>query len=173
MGKFTYDDVARYSFQFEDVSEPLKEYNVGYDGSLCETSSSCSLLGVKKNGKWGWIDTAGRFIIPPMYDSGFVLCFNGVIILDKNGCQGGLYRSSLSQAFQFKYKRVSHAWKDTYVAWNNNGRCALVKPGDRLLTSFIYKGFSQYNRGKITEFVKGGFLGDSSGNIDLETGREL
>jgi len=34
MGKFTYDDVVRYSFRFEDVSEPLKEYRVNMDGSL-------------------------------------------------------------------------------------------------------------------------------------------
>lgn len=36
MGKFSKDDVARYSFMFEDVSEPLKEYRVNIDGSLHE-----------------------------------------------------------------------------------------------------------------------------------------
>ncbi len=172
MEKFSWDDMARYSFRFEDVSEPLKEYRVNIDGSLTETESSCSLLGVKQNDKWGWIDTSGHFVISPVYDHGFVLCYNGIILLYKNGCQGGVYRDNLRQAFQFQYKILSYCWRDTYVAWNFNERCALVKPGDLMLTSFAYKGFSQYNQGHITEYKKSGFFGDTTGYIDLETGIE-
>ena len=172
MEKFSRDDVARYSFRYEDVSEPLKEYRVNIDGSLVETETSCSLLGVKQDGKWGWIDASGHFVISPAYDHGFVLCYNGIIILDKNGCQGGLYRDNLKQAFKFQYELLSHCWRDTYVAWNANDRCALVKPGDLMLTSFAYKGFSKYNQGKITEYKKSGFFGDTTGYIDLETGIE-
>lgn len=42
-----------------------------------------------------------------------------------------------------------------------------------MLTSYSYIGFSNYNRGAITEYVKSGFFGESRGNINLETGREL
>lgn len=175
MGKFDYYDVARYKSQFDDVSEPLKEYLVGQDGSLTETSSSCSLLGVEKNGKWGWIDTSGAFVIPAIYDSGFAGCYNGIIELQKNGKWGAIYRDNPSeQAFSFKYNYLSSFYRDTYCAFNSNDMCALVKPGDVLLTEYKYKGFSKYNSGNITEYVRSGFLGlEVRGKIDLNTGREL
>ena len=34
MDKFNYSDVSRYSYRFEDVSEPLKEFKMNYDGSI-------------------------------------------------------------------------------------------------------------------------------------------
>lgn len=173
MEKFNIDDIYRYKDRYEDVSEPLCEYMVTPYNELVETSGSCSLLGVKQNGKWGWIDKSEKFVIQPIYDFGFVLCIKGIIVLDKNGYQGGLYRETLKQAFSFQYRNLSYVWGDTFVAWNNNNRCALVKPGDYMLTSFKYKGFSKYNRGNVTEYVKGGLFGDSSGLIDLDTGREL
>lgn len=42
-----------------------------------------------------------------------------------------------------------------------------------MLTGFNYKGFSVYNNGNVTEYVKSGFFGESKGFIDLETGIEL
>lgn len=42
-----------------------------------------------------------------------------------------------------------------------------------MLTGFDYKGFSNYNQGNITEFVRSGFFGDFKGYIDLNTGIEL
>ena len=173
MGKFSYDDVSHYSFRYDDVSEPLKEYRVGLDGSLTETATSCTLLGVKKNGKWGWIDKSERFVIPALYDSGFVICYDGIIILDKDGCQGGIYRDNQSQAFKFRYQQLGHFYRDTYCAWNFNDRCALLKPGDVMVTGFDYKGFSKYNSGNITDYVKAGWFGDKHGKIDILTGREL
>ena len=175
MRKFSYSDVERYRSWFEDASEPLKEYKVGLDGSLIEESTSCSLLGVKKNGKWGWIDTSETFVIPPKYDSGYAICYNGIIILsDSKHRFGGLYRDTLTLAFQFRYSMLSHAYRDTYVAFNDLDKCALIKPGDVLMTAFKYKGFSKYNRGNITEYVRSGFLGmEVHGDINLETGREI
>ena len=76
-------------------------------------------------------------------------------------------------AFSFRYSHLSHAYRETYVARNSSNKCALVKPGDRMLTSYSYIGFSNYNRGAITEYVKSGFFGESRGNINLETGQEL
>lgn len=116
MKKFDFSDVNRYNSRFEDVSEPLKEYHVNLDGSLEEVSSSCSLLGVRQNGKWGWIDTSGRFVISAVFDFGFVNCFDGIIVLSRNGCQGAIFRDDLSQAFQFKYKQLGHFYRDTFCA---------------------------------------------------------
>lgn len=173
MSKFIYDDVYRYKHLFDDVSEPLKEYRVGLDGSLTETATSCTLLGVEKYGKWGWIDTSGRFVIPAEYDSGFTSVYNGIIVLEKDGKYGALYRNSLTKAFHFRYSWLEHFYNETYVAWNDDERCALLKPGDIPLTHYDYKGFSKYNRGNITEYVKAGIFGDKHGTIDINTGREL
>ena len=46
MEKFTYADTAKYSWQFEDVSEPMKEFDIDADGSSCEAKSSRTLMGV-------------------------------------------------------------------------------------------------------------------------------
>lgn len=174
MKKFDFSDVNRYNSRFEDVSEPLKEYHVNLDGSLEEVSSSCSLLGVRQNGKWGWIDTSGRFVISAVFDFGFVNCFDGIIVLSRNGCQGAIFRDDLSQAFQFKYKQLGHFYRDTFCAWNFNGKCALLKPGDIKVTDFKYDGFSKYNQGNITQYVRTNFFGmQVKGNIDILTGKEL
>lgn len=172
---FYNNDSKKYYFEshYEDISEPLKEYNVGDDGSLYKTATSETLLGVKKNGKWGWVDANNMFVIQPMYDFGFVTCYNGIIVLTKNGLWGGVYRRDESIAFSFRYFHLSYAYRDTYVAWNDKERCALVKPIDRMLTSFKYKGISQYNKDNITEYLKCGIWGDVTGLIDLETGKEL
>ena len=158
---------------YDEISEPLKEYSVEYDNSLRQTPTSDSLLGVKMNGKWGWVDSNNCFVLLPLYDSGFVTCYNGIILLQKDGKWGGIYRNNGAIAFSFKYDRLGHAYNETYVAHNSNNRCALVKPGDRMLTGYNYIGFSIYNHGSITEYVKTGFWGVSRGNIDLNTGREL
>ena len=157
----------------QDVSEPLKEYKVGSDGSLTLQREPW-LLGVKVEGKWGWINKEGRFIIPPIYDYGFVLCYNDIIILEKNGKYGGLFSNGFQEAFEFKYNHLSYAYGKTYVARNNSDMCALVQPGDKMLTGFNYIGFMQPNGTPYTEFVKKGFLGNRvTGRIDLSTGREL
>lgn len=169
------NDTQRYFFEshYEDVSEPLKEYNVGDDDSLYETATSQTLLGVKINGCWGWVDSNNMFVIQPVYDSGFATCYNGIITLIRNGKWGGIYRRNGSIAFSFRYSQLILAYRETYVARNSINKCALVKPGDRMLTSYCYRGFSIYKRGAITEYVKLGFFGESKGEIDLETGQEL
>lgn len=165
----------RFFFEshYEDVSEPLKEFIVENDGNMYETSTSQTLLGVKKGDKWGWVDSNNMFVIQPIYDNGFVTCYNGVIIMQKHGEWGGIYRKNGLAAFSFKYKHLSHAYCNTYVARNALNKCALVKPGDNMLTEFKFKGFSVYNNGNVTEYVKAGFFGESKGLIDLETGIEL
>ena len=172
---FFNNDTQRFFFEshYEDISEPLKEFTVGNDGSMYEISTSQTLLGVRKNGKWGWVDSNNMFVIQPIYDSGFVTCYNGVIIMQKHGEWGGIYRKNQLIAFSYKYAHLSHAYGNTYVARNSINKCALVKPGDKMLTGFNYKGFSVYNNGNVTEYVKSGFFGESKGFIDLETGIEL
>ncbi|MBE6306628.1 MAG: WG repeat-containing protein [Bacteroidales bacterium] len=172
---FENDNQYRYfKSKYEDVSEPLYEYRVNSDRSLtllCEPT----LLGVKKGGKWGWVNENNEFVIPPIYDHGFVICYDGIIVLEKNGYYGGLYRATLTTAFQFKYDYLSHMYNQTYLAQNSSGLQALVKPGDIRLTDYKYIGFKEYiYRSDIATYVRRGFFGNEvSGNIDLETGREL
>lgn len=172
---FFNNDTQRFFFEshYDDVSEPLKEFMVGNNGSMYETSTSQTLLGVKINGKWGWVDSNNMFVIKPIYDSGFVTCYNGVIIMQKNGDWGGIYRENGLIAFSFRYNHLGHAYGNTYVAYNAFNKCALVQPGDNMLTGFDYRGFSVYNNGNVTEYVKSSFFGESKGLIDLETGFEL
>lgn len=169
------NDSQRLFFEshYEDVSEPLKEYTVGDNDSLYQTATSETLLGVKKNGKWGWVDSNNMFVIQPEYDSGFVTCFNGIITLAKNRSWGGIYRKNGSVAFSFRYNHLSHAYGETHIARNSNDKCALIKPVDRMLTNYSYIGFLENNGKRITGYVKSGFFGVSRGYIDLETGREL
>ena len=129
-----------FESKYEDISEPLKEFTVHLDGSMTEICEP-KLLGVKKNGKWGWVNASDQFVIPAIYDSGFVLCYDGVIILAKDGKYGGLYSSNYTNAFQFKYKYLSYLKGGTYIVTNDSEKQALARPGDRLLTNFDYIGF--------------------------------
>lgn len=172
---FFQNDEMKYFYEsrYEDVSEPLKEWFIDGNGTCYEGPNSNSLLGVRVDGKWGWIDINCNFIIPHVYDNGWALCHNGIVILDRNGYQGGLYRDNQMIAFSFKYKSLGQFYRDTFCAWNSNNRCALVKPGDIMLTDFIYLGFSKNNDHNITEFVRIGLFGQKRGKIDLNTGREI
>lgn len=174
MNKFSgnYDNVM-FSGRFEDVSEPLKEYYVNENGSLTETSTSCTLLGVKsKNGRWGWIDTHGAYVIPSEYDSGWILCYNGIIILKKHDRYGGLYRDGLRTAFSFAYDYVGLCYKDVYCVHRGN-YVALMRPGDKRVTGFDYLGITNEHDGPIFGFVKEGFFGQKTGRINVLTGVEL
>lgn len=108
MGSFSnywhnFEQQHYFETHYEEVSEPLKEYNVYDGGRLEETYTSETLLGVKKNGKWGWVDYNDRFVIEPIYDTGFITCYNGYVFLRKNGKWGGLRRSDFSKTFSFIY----------------------------------------------------------------------
>lgn len=166
--------VAYFKNRYEDVSEPLKEYRVNGDGTLTQLGPP-TLLGVKRDGKWGWVNVSDEFVIPPVYDYGFVLCYDGIIIMVKNGYYGGIYRATLTPAFQFQYKYLSHFYNMTFLAHNSERLQALVKPGDIRLTDFKYIGFLEYNHRKdIAKYVRRNFWGNEvSGDIDLETGKEL
>ena len=160
-----------YKSRYEDISEPLGEYQVHDDGSLTLIREP-RLLGVKKNGKWGWIDSSERFVIPAIYDQGFVLCYDGVILLVKDGKYGGLYSINMTSAFQFRYERLGYLKAGTYIATDSSGMQALVRPGDNMLTDYKYIGFMSDYANRIT-YVRRGFFGETSGIIDPETGREL
>ena len=135
-----YEDAKRIAvaYGYDDFSEPLAEinYHAGRNGEYAETHNT--LLGVKKNGKWGWIDAEGNVKIPFEYDSGWVTCSNGIIILDKNERAGGLWRKNFSQAFAFKYAGgygLSHFYEDTFNSMMpGDDLWGLVKPGDIRIT---------------------------------------
>lgn len=164
--------IDAYKTDIEDISEPLKEYEVLAGGYLREISEP-SLLGVRINGKWGWIDNSGKLIIPAEYDHGFGICYNGIIILKKNGKEGGLYRKDLTTAFSFKYDYLGHSYGNTYCAYLGD-KCFLVKPGDKVITSKKYLGFKLNYGNRYTDFIRCNFWGQTvKGRIDLETGEEL
>lgn len=157
----------------QDVSEPLKEYRINEDDSLTLMREPW-LLGVQVNGKWGWINKSGHFIIPAIYDSGWVLCYNDLLVLTKNGKQGALYMPNLSQVMSFKYDCLKLVYNQTFISIDSNNRCALLRPYDHMLTGYDYTGISVERVGPITSFVKKGLFGITvHGKINLDTGREL
>ena len=164
---------SRYGY--EDYSEPLAEYNVLAGGDLKKTVTSNTLIGVKRNGKWGWIDSENNVILPFVFDSGFILCYDGIIILMKNGKYGGIYRNDFTTAFDFCYGYLSHVYHGTYLASKTMGGLqALVRPGDVFLTDYKYLGFLDNGYQRYTKYVKTGLFGiQIEGKIDLETGREM
>ena len=59
MNKFNYSTLeefqalcSKYRAKYDDISEPLKEYDVLSDGSIRESTTSMTLLGVKKMGNY-------------------------------------------------------------------------------------------------------------------------
>ena len=174
MKKFGEDyDNVMFSGKFSDVSEPLKEHTVNDNGFLTETPTSRTLLGVKSMSteRWGWIDTCGINIIPAEYDSWWILCHNGIIVLEKNGKYGGLYRNNLRIAFNFAYDYVGHCYQDVFCVHKNN-RVALMKPGEKRLTGFDCLGITTEHYGPIFGYVKEGFFGRKNGTINVLTGIE-
>lgn len=174
MSKFgdNFDNVM-FSGEYDGVSEPLKEYTVDDEGRLFQTATSCTLLGVKSKstGRWGWIDTNGTYIIPAEYDSGWILCYNGVIILEKNGKYGGLYRNNQRTAFNFAYDYVGHCYRDVYCVHKNN-RVALMRPGEERVTGFDYAGITNDHVGAVFGYAKEGYSGLKYGRVNVLTGVE-
>jgi hypothetical protein len=169
------DLVAFFKCRYEDVGEPLENWVLQQDGITSHKTEEPTLLSVKKNGKWGWVDLHNRFVIPPEYETGWVMCYDGLMIMQKNGKWGGIYLSDQSVAFKFNYPfPPSRIYKDTYLSYDNNQKCALIKPGDIMLTDYKYKGFLNPVIGRHITYVRNNWLGDEvRGQIDLLTGREV
>lgn len=174
MNKFgaNYDNVM-FSGRYEDVSEPLKEYYVDDEGRMIQTPTSCTLLGVKSktNSRWGWIDANGHYVIPAEYDSGWILCYNGIIILEKNGKYGGLYRNGLGTAFSFIHDYIGHCYRDVYCV-HKGDLVALMKSEYNKVTGFNYLGITNDHVGPIFGYVKQGLFGQKTGRINVLTGVE-
>ena len=168
-------DLLVMQYGYEDYSEPMAEYYVLEGGSLEQTPTSNTLIGVKRNGRWGWIDSDNHTILPFVFDSGFVTCYNGIILLQKDGKWGGVYRNDLKIAFDFQYGYLGHIYHNTYTASKVlGGLSALVKPGDVMLTGYRYGGFFNNGNRRYTKYVRTGLFGiQLEGEIDLETGREI
>lgn len=168
-------DLLVMQYRYEDYSEPMAEYYVLEEGSLKQTPTSNTLIGVMQDGRWGWIDSDNNTILPFIFDSGFVTCYNGIILLQKDGKWGGINRHDLTIAFDFQYGHLGHIYHDTYVASRVlGGPSALLKPGDRMLTDYKYLGFLNNGNQRYTKYVRTNFFGfQVEGQIDLETGREI
>lgn len=179
MYRMDYEDAKRIAiaYGYDDFSEPLAEinYHAGRNGEDAQTHNT--LLGVKKNGKWGWIDAEGNVKIPFEYDYGWALCTNGIILLDKDGRRGGLFRKDFSQAFAFKYEGVAglgHVYEDTFISMMpGDDLWGLVKPGDIRITESNKYDFLINNGERFTGFRKRTLFGWTEGRIDLLTGHEM
>ena len=167
--------VAFFKLLYEDVGEPLKNYVLQEDGFTSIATGEATLLSVKMDGKWGWVDIHNKFVIPPVYDTGWVMCYDGLMIMEKDGKWGGIYLYDQSVAFDFKYHfPPSRVYKDTYLSYNNRNKCALIKPGDIMLTDYKYIGLLNPVTGRYITYVRNNWLGQEiRGQIDLLTGREL
>ncbi|MDY2943877.1 MAG: WG repeat-containing protein [Paludibacteraceae bacterium] len=172
---FKEGETLAFHFGYEDYSEPLAEYNVLADGQLIPTATSNTLIGVKRNNRWGWIDSENNIILPFVFDSGFVICYDGIIILQKDGKWGGIYRNDLTTAFDFRYGYLSHMYHSTYMASQTlGGLYALLRSGDVFLTDYKYQGFLENGHKRYVYYVRTNIFGmQVRGEIDLETGREL
>lgn len=169
------DAVEYFRLKYEDVSEPLMEYEVSLNGSLTLKRAPW-LLGVQKNGRWGWIDTDERFVIPPIYDYGYALCYDSVVILEKGGKYGALYTSDFTkEAFSFRYAYISRENYDTFIVHNSLGLCALAKTGDCLITGYYYLGFLKKQVAPhLLTYARYGLFGVKlMGEIDLRNGKEV
>ena len=174
MNKFgnNYDNVM-FCGRYDDVSEPLKEYFVDDEGYIHETPTSCTLLGVKSKstGRWGWIDTGGTYVLPAEFDNGWILCHNEIIILEKNGKYGGIFRNDQRIAFNFIYDYIGHIFRDVFCVHRNN-RVALMRPGENRITDFDYLGITRDHIGPVFGYVKKTLFGQKSGKINVLTGVE-
>lgn len=167
----------RIKEMYDDWSEGLKEYTDEEDGSLT-LNGEPTLLGVKKNGKWGWVNVNNEFEIQPEYDNVYPCCYNGYIALTKNGLWGALNRKDGSIAINFEYAYLSVIYKNTflYITDRNGWWGGLIKPGNIRLTPAVYK-FKEGPYGRYCDYIKKvTFLFSTttvSGRIDLETGKEM
>lgn len=171
------DEFLRVEFMsaFDDVSEPLHCYSVALDdaGTLTDIRPPY-LLGVKKNGKWGYVDIHHNFVIEPQFDNGFGICYNGILVNQKNGNYGGIYIETGKIAFSFVYQWLGFTYNDTYVARKGEIMCALLKPGDVKLTDFNYLGITNEIHNGTAGYLRKNWLGNYvKGRIDLNTGKEL
>lgn len=155
------------------MSEPLHCYKVSLDGTMTDICPPY-LLGVKKNGMWGFVDVHHNFKVEPQFDNGFGLCYNGILVSQKNGNYGGIFLETGKTAFSFIYQWLGYAYNDTYVARKGEIMCALVKPGDIMLTDFKYLGITRECHNGTAGYLRKSFWGsDVKGTIDLNTGKEL
>lgn len=169
------DEFLRLEFNqaYDNVSEPLHCYK---EDSFGRMTDECPpyLLGVKKNGKWGYVDIHHRFVVEPQFDDGFALCTNGILVSKKNGNYGGIYLKTGKIAFSFVYQWLGYAYNNTYVARKGEIMCALLKPGDVKLTEFKYLGITNEIRNGTAGYLRKNFWGKHvEGRIDLNTGKEL
>lgn len=128
---------------------------------------------LKVNGKYGWVDKDNHFVIQPLYDSPCARYYNGIVILQKNGYEGGVFLDSGRIAFQFQYRQLGWMYNETFQSINSDGTVTIIKPGDKELSSHKYSRFYFNDNQRYIRFVRRGFLGSEiEGVLDLETGEE-
>lgn len=152
-------------------STPLREYEILSDGSLIELPAK--LLAVKVNSKWGWINNKNEFVILPQYDYPVDECFNDILIVEKNGFYGGIYKNG-TEAFKFKYVALHRMYNNTYYARTQGGDSCLIKPGDIVLSDTNYFDFVFNNYQRRIKCSKVNFFHQKIDVfLDLETGKEI
>lgn len=167
--------------QYEDYSEAMREFVTDWSdpNNPKDVVVEPSLFGVQINGKWGWIDKHNNLVIPAIYDQTYPFCNNGIIVLEKDGKCGAIYKKDGSIAFDFIYGCIGQVYKDTYLLhkmsdWKSGVPYgALAKPKNRILTSFDYAIYNEPCWSRTRKYAKRDFFGTSEGTIDLETGKEL
>ena len=128
---------------------------------------------LKVNGKYGWVDENNNFVIQPLYDSPCARCYNGIVILQKDGWEGGIFLDSGRIALQFIHRQLGWMYKETFQSINSDGTATIIKPGDRQLSSHKYSRFYFNNNERYIHYVRRNFWGkEIRGVLDLETGEE-
>ena len=126
------------------------------------------------NGKYGWVDNDGNFIIEPKYDSPCAECYNDIVILEKNGYVGGIFLHNRKIAFKFMYRQLGWMYNETFQSINADGTVILIKPGDIIISQHKYSSFYFNDHQRFIRFVRYGlFRRIIEGTLDLETGEEV
>lgn len=174
------DSVTLYSLmstgEYDAVSDIyLIEYHECNGGNM---RLSTGLIAVKKNNKWGYVrKQSNQIAIPIEYDNKEYFAYNRILILSKNGKQGGVFIDkhwSNQQAFEFKYNQLCRMFNQTYSFCNSDGTYSLVKPGDIVISNHRYASFDFNDHQRIITYRRYDFFGRLiTGRLDLETGQEF
>lgn len=125
---------------------------------------SDGLLAVQKDGKWGYINTKGNFVIPALFDKAGQF-FEGEAIVDVNGNAQLINKEGkfLLDDYVDKLYRDEETHLLIYV---NNGRCGLMSASGKIITEALFDSLTEFSEGYaiIRAGTKHGFI-NTSGKI--------
>ncbi len=137
----------------------ITKKNLKLEGDFDAVDSfSEGLASAKRNNKWGFINSEGKFVIPPQYDK--VDCFrpSGLCAVQKNGKWGFIDKTG-KEIIPIIYPEVNQQMQDVNVIVKKNGKWAIFDNLGKQLSDFVY---DKIHRTDIIDFSKDFFKRDAS-----------